>query len=84
MFKNMCGKGTKKGAIMEPQMELKWSLGRSRVFVFVIFGRLGRRSFFDAFFDRQTVGPKSQKSAKGGSQKRVAGIFDHFGGGPAE
>jgi hypothetical protein len=32
--------------------------------IFVILGCVGRRSFFDAFFDRQKVGPKSQKSAK--------------------
>ncbi len=51
MFKNRSGKGTKKGAKMELKMELKWSLGRSRVRLFAIFGRLGRRSFFDAFLD---------------------------------
>ena len=40
--------------------------------IFAILGRPGRRSFFDAFFDRQKVIPKSQKSAKLVAKRRPA------------
>ena len=38
---------------------------------FAILGRLGRVSFFHAFFDRQKVGPKSQKSATLAARRRL-------------
>ena len=38
---------------------------------FAIFWRLGRVSFFDAFFDRQKVGAKSPKSAKLATKRRA-------------
>jgi len=56
---------------------------------FVILGCVGSRSFFDAFFDRQKVGPKSQKSAKlsangekAGRLGRPGGMSGGAGGGP--
>ena len=38
--------------------------------IFAILGRLGRVSFFHAFFDCQKVGPKSQKSATLAARRR--------------
>ena len=51
--------------------------------IFEIFERLGRRLFFDAFFDRQKVSPKSQKSAKWAANGEPEPISVAYGNVPA-